>query len=63
MDMLILTAQDGFLILGALSFTFAVICALADWAIPRAVTLRLRKRIIAARQAKSLTPLMREEWQ
>lgn len=50
------------MLIGTLSLTFAVLCALSDWAIPRLVTLRRRRRIIAARRP-TLAPWMREEWQ
>jgi len=54
-------------IIGALSLTFAILCATADWAIQRLITMRRRRRIIAAREARAVaTPLarwMREEWQ
>ncbi len=63
MDMLTLTAQDALLIIGVLSLIFAAICALADWGIPRMITLRRRKRIIATRQTDRLARWMREEWQ
>ena len=50
------------ILIGALSLTFALLCATADWAIPRLVTLRRRKRIIAKR-APVMAAYMREEWQ
>ena len=49
-------------IVGVMSLMFAILCATADWAIPRLVTLRRRRRIMAAR-APELAPMMREEWQ
>ena len=51
------------MLIGTLSLAFAVLCALSDWAIPRMVTLRRRRRIIAARRTAGLAPWMREEWQ
>ena len=50
------------LVIAALSLTFALLCAAADWAVPRLVTLRRRRRIIAARQTARLAPLMSEEY-
>lgn len=50
-------------LIGALSLTFAVLCAMSDWAIPRLITLRRRQRIIEARRTATLAPWMREEWQ
>ena len=49
--------------IGAISLTFAALCALSDWAIPRLILLRRRKRIIATRKVRSLAPMMSEEWQ
>ena len=48
-------------LIGTLSLTFALLCALSDWAIPRLVTLRRRRRIIAKR-APRLAPMMSEEY-
>ena len=48
--------------IGAMSLVFAILCATADWAIPRLVTLRRRRRIIAKR-APVVAAYMREEWQ
>ena len=51
------------ILIGTLSFVFALLCAIADWAIPRLILLRRRKRIIATRKVRRLAPYMREEWQ
>ena len=53
---------ETLMLIGALSIAFAILCALSDWAIPRLILLRRRRRIIAARRP-ALTAYMREEWQ
>lgn len=49
------------LIVGGMSLAFAVLCATADWAVPRLMLLRRRQRIIAAR-APTLARMMSEEY-
>ena len=48
-------------VVGVMSLMFAILCATADWAIPRFVILRRRRRIMAAR-APELARLMSEEY-
>ena len=48
-------------VIGGMSLVFAVLCATADWAIPRLILLRRRQRIIEAR-APRLARMMSEEW-
>ncbi|WP_252178374.1 hypothetical protein [Endozoicomonas sp. 4G] len=50
------------ILIGTLSLAFAALCALSDWAVPRMVTLRRRRRIIAARRTAALASWMSEEW-
>ena len=52
---------DLLIIIGTLSFVFGLLCAMADWAIPRLILLRRRRRIIAAR-APRLARMMSEEY-
>ena len=47
--------------IGALSLVFAILCATADWAVPRLILLRRRRRIIAARRP-ALAGMMSEEY-
>ena len=49
------------IVVGGMSLVFALLCATADWAIPRLILLRRRQRIIAAR-APRLARMMSEEW-
>ena len=49
--------------IGGMSMVFVILCALSDWAVPRLITLRRRKRIIAARKPElELAPMMSEEY-
>lgn len=52
-----LTMTDTLILILTLSGAFAIMCAIADYAIPSAVTLR-RRRV----QKRKLAPMMSEEW-
>ena len=53
---------ETLILIGALSLAFAILCGLSDWAIPRLILLRRRRRLIVKR-APALAAYMREEWQ
>lgn len=61
-DLPLFGLADVLMLIGTLSMAFALLCALSDYAIPRLVLLRRRRRPEQF-DGKPLAPMMSEEWE